>query len=122
MPSCPQAQPATRASRSASRENPGQEGLTATPPAEAPATRPASPEGVRRYPPWTRQARPLRTCHQPQTSTSRRLEIRQQAAHDVIALPGAEGLTRLAPVLPDGRFVTDGDISAVVRGSVNLTV
>jgi hypothetical protein len=64
------------------------------------------PSGAPRY-------GPVRTCHQPQTS--RRLEIRRQAANDVVALPGAIGLTRRAPVLPDGRFVTDGDSSAVVR-------
>ena len=68
---------------------------------------------------------PVKTCHQPQTSTS--WGFRRQVADDVVALLGTNegpgGISRDLPAehlsCQTGRFVTDGHSSAVVRHALS---
>jgi hypothetical protein len=69
-------------------------------------------------------------CRLPQNSNEQamRFQIRGRAADNLAALPGAiqgqmgAGLTGQAPVVPDERFFTDGENSAVARHAISLPI
>jgi hypothetical protein len=71
---------------------------------------------------------PVKTCHQPQTSTS--WGFRRQVADDVVALLGTNegpgGISRDLPAghlsCQTGRFVTDSHSSAVVRHALSAVL